>query len=141
MSVIEFEWAGQEWTEADSDALDREILAYRARKGLELPEVPVTRRERASDECLSCGTPMRSHSSKPVPGTKVYGSHGYCQNCYAKARRHGVITTNPVGSRQARGDQARKLYQEGLEIKVIASALGCTERAVYRYTKDIRDAS
>ena len=141
MSVIEFEWAGQEWTEADSDALDRETLAYRARKGLEPIALPVTHKELESKICVRCGVAMRTRRSTPTPGTEVHAARGYCRNCYGKAVRNGAFTPiTPRPSNELR-DQARKLYQEGLEIKVIASALGCTERAVYRYTKDIRDAS
>lgn len=87
MSVdIEFEWAGQEWTGADSEALDAAILAERERKnpkrtgGIKRPS-----------HCHNCARPVHAPGAPSVDGSAEYRARGLCTSCYEKARWKGAF--------------------------------------------------
>jgi len=80
-------WPG-EWTEADSDALDRQIL-----RGRELRLVASRRqykpREPMPEKCIGCGTKLRTKTSPKTPDARVHIGRGMCSTCYHRASMRG----------------------------------------------------
>lgn len=78
------------WTEADSDALDAEILRQREVNGQYLPRDPIGRGTRP-DACVVCSHPLRSQTAPPDGKTRRHQGRGMCARCYV----HDMNGTTP----------------------------------------------
>lgn len=83
---IALEWDWQEWTEADSEALDAAILAERARLN---PPKPTPFASNRPPNCLSCGVELVGRRQPRKPGQAAHQGRGRCTSCYETARRKG----------------------------------------------------
>ena len=116
------------WTDEDSAALDREILAtFPNRPGLrpdaELWEL--LKPLRSDMVCVDCGRPMGTGPKKET-GIPRHRAGGRCISCY---NRHKFGSTPATDLR----DTGLALTEQGKSAAEIARILGVTERTVVRW--------
>lgn len=127
MSVLD--WTDEEgWTDEDSAALDREILAS-------YPHRPPLRPDpnlwelltplRSNLVCIDCGNPMGTGNKRDT-GMRRHKAGGRCTRCY---NRHKFGTT-PIPDLR---DTGLALTEQGKSAAEIARILGVTERTVVRW--------
>lgn len=127
MSILD--WTDEHsWTDEDSAALDREILAT-------FPNRPPLRPDpqlwelltpmRSHMLCVDCGEPMGTGPKKET-GLRQHRARGQCTTCYHRQRNGST----PAVHLQ---DAGLALSKQGKSAKEIARILGVTPRTVVRW--------